>query len=917
MRAAFLVVLACLALAPQLRGEQALGALEFLGLATIPSGTELEETIVGGLSGITYDSQLDRYYVISDDPAHRSPSRFYTLKIDLDAGRLAADGVEVEGVTVLTDRRGRPFEWGVIDGEGIALTAGRTLLISSEGNIQKDIRPSIREVGLDGKEIHEYRIPKTWLSRTRKPHGARHNAVFEALTLLPSGRHYVTGTENALLQDGPKADLGQGGRARISRFDVKSGKLEADYVYMVDPVVAPPTTEDGFRTNGLVELVALSDSSFLALERSFSLGAGNSIRLFLISTAGADNVRQFDSLEGRNDLTTVAKRLLIDFADLDLTPDNIEGMTLGPNLADGRRSLILVSDDNFSSLQTTQILVFAVAEGETRVSAIQGASHRSPLESQWIAEVRGVVTAVDLDGRRQGFWIQDVAGDGDDRTSDGLFVSAANAGASVEVGNLVSVAGRVVEVEKRGSLPVSRIEAHRVDVLQSSVPLPDPVAIGEAGRPVPASVDDDHLETFDILEDAIDFYESLEGMRVSVDKATVVGPTTYFGTLTLAIDGGDGAHTSRGGLLLGAQDPNTERLVVDGSLVGGLPDAEVGQPLATPLVGVLDYAFANFRLIAIDEPIVGPHPHPLFREAFAVATDRLNVATYNVWNLDPGDSDERFSDLGGQLAARRPDIVALQEVQDDSGTEDDGTVTATATLGKLVEAARVHGGPSYEFLQIDPADNADGGAPGGNIRVAFLYDPQRVSLATEASRLFESSPAFLEDSATGFEATRKPLAAEFEFNGRRILAINVHLKSKRGDDGFFGSRQPPMWWTETQRIAQVREIGDYVLTRLEDDPGALVMVLGDFNEHEHRWPMKLLADYGLRNLIERTDRAERYTYIYEGNSQVIDHILASPALALRASDVEILHLNADLPHSRRTSDHDAVLASFEVGGPLE
>ncbi len=928
MRAAA-IALAWLILAPSLDGllhaAPAVGSLEFLGLATIPSGTRFADTEVGGLSGITYDARLDRFYAISDDSGYRGRSRFYTLSVDPGSDPPA---VAIEGVTILTDRKGRVFEEGVIDGEGIALTPRRTLLISSEGYVERGVQPSIRELGLDGEEIRAYRIPRRWRAKERRPQGVRHNLAFESLTVLPDGRSFFTANENALFQDGPASDVGQSSPVRVSRFDSRSGKLEASFVYRVEPVASPPTVAEGFRTNGLVELIALSETSLLALERSFSLGVGNSIRLFLVSTAGADDVRRISSLERRNDLEPMSKRLLVDFADLGIELDNVEGMTLGPRLADGRDSLILVSDDNFNSRQTTQLLLFALDAGETPPSAVQGRGHRSPLEGRWLAEVRGVVTAVDLGGRRRGVWIQEPVGDGDDATSDGLFVSTAGLESAVEVGDSITAGGRVIESERPGELPVTRLAASRLEPSGRSAPLPPAVRLGNGGRRVPPSVDDDGLSSFDPGDDAIDLYESLEGMRVEIAAATVTGPTTGYGTFTLALDGGGGARTARGGLLLGADDPHTERLTVDGSLAGGAPEVEVGRRLAAPLAGVLDYAFGAYRLLATEAArFTAPESPPAkeARAAAAVLPGRLTVATYNVWNLDPADPPERFSALGRQLAERRPDLVALQEIQDDSGTLDDGTVSAAATLAKLIEAVRAHGGPSYRFLQIDPENNADGGAPGGNIRVAFLYDRSRASLVKEGARLadnpqrlFESSPAFRPDAAAGYEAARKPLAAELEFDGRRVVAINVHLKSKRGDDPVFGSRQPPLRRTEAQRLAQARELGGYAAALLANDPEALIMVLGDFNEHEFRAPMRLLAeDYALANLVGRVEESERYTYNYEGNSQVLDHILVSPALAARATGVEILHLNADFPQSRRSSDHDAVLATFDLSGPLE
>jgi predicted extracellular nuclease len=410
-------------------------------------------------------------------------------------------------------------------------------------------------------------------------------------------------------------------------------------------------------------------------------------------------------------------------------------------------------------------------------------------------------------------------------------------------------------------------------------------------------------------------------MRVEISEPRAVGPTTRFGTFS-AVPGGDlPTHaTTRGGLLLRDGRSNAERIVVDGSLLEERPAVEVGQSFDAPLVGVLDYAFSNYRLVATERIEPGdrwPEPSPDSRSG---GVDRLTLASYNVENLDAGDSEEKFERVARSIVERlrSPDLVALQEIQDDTGTLDDGTVSAERTMGRLIETIRTAGGPTYAFTQIDPENNADGGAPGGNIRVALLFNPLRLALAedpdpllpTNPARLSVNSPAFLEDEETGFEATRKPLAAELLFGDKRILVVNVHLKSKRGDDAIFGSRQPPERATERQRLAQTGDIGRKLEAVLDSEPEALIVLLGDFNEHEFRKPMRELERYGLVNLIPDAPKTERYTYNYEGNSQVLDHILVSPALARHDPAIEIVHVNADYPASERASDHDPVLARF-------
>ena len=350
-----------------------IGALQFLGESVLEPGLLFGDTRVGGLSGITYDADRDRYYAVSDDPSSRSPSRFYTLRIDLASGSLAADAAALEAVTILRDRHGEPFRHLVMDAEGIALTPSDTLVISSEGNVREGVPPSIREFDLAGRELRELAIPRRYRPRRRRPFGVRHNQAFEALTWSASGNGFYTANENALRQDGPAADVGQPSAVRILRYDYDSGKVASEMAYLVEPVVSAPATRDGFRTNGLVELLALDGDHLLALERSYSEAVGNSIRLYLISTREATNVRGLKRLQGRKSggYTRVTKRPLLDLAVLGIRLDNLEGITFGPPLDDGRRTLVLISDDNFSDRQKTQILAFAFADSPP-------ASHRGP-----------------------------------------------------------------------------------------------------------------------------------------------------------------------------------------------------------------------------------------------------------------------------------------------------------------------------------------------------------------------------------------------------------------------------------------------------------------------------------------------------------------------------------------------------------
>ena len=215
-------------------------------------------------------------------------------------------------------------------------------------------------------------MPAKFLPTADGASGIRNNLAFEALTLSPDGNHLFVGTENALNQDGPAATLDSGTASRIISYDLATGREAGEFVYVTDLVADAPAPAGSFSTNGLVELLALDNTgSFLALERSFSTGVGNSIKLFVARAQGATDVSGTFALPAAIDGGGLAvdvggvvqKQLLLDLGTLGITLDNVEGMSFGPDLADGRKTLVLVSDDNFASTQVTQFIAFALDLG--------------------------------------------------------------------------------------------------------------------------------------------------------------------------------------------------------------------------------------------------------------------------------------------------------------------------------------------------------------------------------------------------------------------------------------------------------------------------------------------------------------------------------------------------------------------------
>ncbi|NJL46857.1 MAG: nuclease [Leptolyngbyaceae cyanobacterium SM2_5_2] len=590
---------------------------------------------------------------------------------------------------------------------------------------------------------------------------------------------------------------------------------------------------------------------------------------------------------------------------------------------------------------TVPTLVASNGSSTVRTFHIQGAAHRSPLENQPVTAVPGVVTLVNSNG----FYIQDPQGDGNPATSDSLFVfTGANSNPAVRVGDAVQVSGTVTEfrqlaseeTEATGSrLSTTQISNATFGVLSRGNPLPAAVVIGLKGRPVPTgqvagATPSGSIEARDYLfnpgQNALDFYESLEGMRVQANDGVVVSPSNRFGEVWFLADDGAGSNrTPRGGVIIKLGSFNPERLQVQFS-PSATPAVTVGDRLS-PVVGVLGYDFGNFEILPTDAITVTPGG--LARQVTTLASggERLTLASYNIENFHPGHPAEQITTLGTHIAVNlgSPDIIGLQEVQDNSGPTDDGVVDATASYQALIKAIVAAGGPTYKFFDIAPENNQDGGQPGGNIRVGYLYNPQRVSLVTRpggdaittnavVEGRLDLSPGRIQPLDVAFADSRKPLAAEFIFNGQRVFTINNHFSSKSGSNAFFGRFQPPLNAGETQRTQQAQANRSFVERLLTANPDARVVVHGDLNEFQFLTPLQTLqfradGEPVLFNLTHILPENERYAYNFEGNAQALDHVLVTQSL-LGTAEYQPVHVNSEF--FDQASDHDPLLARFNL-----
>jgi uncharacterized protein len=575
--------------------------------------------------------------------------------------------------------------------------------------------------------------------------------------------------------------------------------------------------------------------------------------------------------------------------------------------------------------------------GTVRIHDIQGTSFVSPLDGKAVENVPGIVTGIRTSGS---YWIQDPTPDANPATSEGVFVYGS--AASVAVGDSVLVSGTVKDYYPLASgdttattsnLSVTEIEDSTAYVVSTGDALPAPVVIGPTSVPDTYAPDlsGGNIEATPITptRSALDYYESLEGMRIEVDDARVVGPSDAYGEQYVTTKPTQ-LPTPRGGTLLSAENatPSGRLEVVPAN--GSNPEASVGDVFTGATVGPVDYSqYGGYLLAATTLGTVtsrGITP----TVATTPQSDQLSVATYNVENLAPSDPASKFTALANGVVTnlRSPDILAVEEVQDDDGATDDGVVAADQTIGKLTAAISAAGGPTYSSREIDPVNDADGGEPGGNIRVVFLYNPKRVTFddrgsastnrSTTGTAVTTShgqpdltlSPGRIDPGNTAWQSSRKPLVGEFTFRGRKVFVIGNHFDAKLGDQSQDGRFQYPAQSSAVQRQQQAQLVHDFTAQILKVDKRAAVVVAGDLNDYQFSPALATLTGKPLHgaaatppvltDLITTLPANQQYTYVYDGISEVLDHILVSSGVG--TPDYQVVHLNSEF--ANQTSDHD-------------
>ena len=569
------------------------------------------------------------------------------------------------------------------------------------------------------------------------------------------------------------------------------------------------------------------------------------------------------------------------------------------------------------------------------IGEVQGESHQSPLVGKEVVINNVVVTKTD---EGKGFYVQDKVSDNNPRTSDAVYVASKE---KVVSGDLLKVQGTVKEgymeeysvkqgqtfKKPAGSLTVTQIINATITKL-GKAELPKALNISEK---MPKDIVDNTPTKYNPETEALDYWESLEGMLVEVTKPKVTGPQYKGDIYVLPGDYKGQKLNNIGGVNLRPGVQNTEVLPVT---VGNKFVAKAKDYFNDNISGVVTYRNKTYKIDPNTVPTL--QDGGLKREVSKIypAEDKLTIASYNIENFSANNNghDETPEEKVDKIAnsfikeVHSPDIITLIEVQDNNGGVNDGTVDGVKSGEKLAQRIKSLGGPDYKYTEIAPVDGKDGGKPGANIRVAYLYNPKRVTLigkekggSEEAARFvnghLEKNPARVDPTSVHFEKVRKSLAAEFEFKGERIVVIANHLKSKLGDDAIYGSNQPSVENTKAKRIEEAKILNAFIKEGLRQNPNLKFVLTGDFNDFEFSDSVKTIVGNELVNLMAEHEQGDRYSYFYRGSNQSLDNILISKNIKDKVVFSPV-HINASFMEEHgRASDHDPVVVQIDFSKP--
>ncbi|KAI4848861.1 DNase I-like protein [Aureobasidium sp. EXF-8845] len=582
------------------------------------------------------------------------------------------------------------------------------------------------------------------------------------------------------------------------------------------------------------------------------------------------------------------------------------------------------------------------------VAEINGNKYLSPYNGKNVTYVNGLVTAKGPNG----IWIRSTTPDRDDRTSESAYVFDKNFGKNLTVGDVIQLNGTITEYRSsKAYVYLTEIINPKLVKKLSSGSVASPLVIGKdtLNPPTKAFSALDNGDAFGVPNNVslisvdnpsliprnygMDFWESLSGELVTVKGAHALTKPNNFGDTWVVGDWKVTGLNKRGGLTTVDRDANPEAIII-GSPLDGSKNPQITRvgDVLDDITGIVSYSFGYYTILPLTALKITKGVEPALPPPTSLVSDGdcggLTVGSYNVENLWAG--SDHLVNISAHIVEylRSPDLVFVQEIQDNNGETNDAVVSANLTLSTLTSAISNLGGPTYEFTQIDPVDDKNGGAPGGNIRTAYLYNPKILQLrkpnpgsSTQVNEVLSGpelkyNPGLIDPTNSAWTASRKPLVAAFEtLDGKNsFFTINVHFGSKGGSSSIEGDARPPVNGGVDDRQEQMQLTAEFVADILDKDKHASIIVAGDFNEFAFVQPLENFKDVSnLRDLDEAANvpELERYTYLFDMNSQELDHMFISQALKPKAQ-YEHVHINTWVTKAQQISDHDPSVAKLNV-----
>ncbi len=623
---------------------------------------------------------------------------------------------------------------------------------------------------------------------------------------------------------------------------------------------------------------------------------------------------------------------------------------------------------------------------QTLISDIQGDGHSSRFKDREVENIVGIVTFArkgnfEIYTEWQELYIQSLYDDNNRDTSEGIRVltSFGGSGEIYNVGDLVLIRKASVRESKLdeiygnsyghydNNLSVTELEAPQNDYdenggahpvlgiikLATDMPLPSPVALTQITSDkgyVPSSFFKKSFSVFNRNINSVDFFESIEGMRVSISSALVVGVSQEDNSIKVIPESGKYSNSKsfREGLLAGDLIYHPDVITVARKLLP-IPIVNIGDVFLDDIVGIVDYSYGEYKVFVTEiTNNIRRGAREEITELSAVG-DNLVTAFINCDDLSPKSSlvgnSAKVNKLIEEIAfnLKGPDIVALSGLLDDSGVVDDNTRDSNVFINEEILQGLnsiVNPKKDYKAMYIRPENNRDG-LDGYNPRIVFLYNSKRVSVDRRPTlddlssypNLFdelsvtnvivnsdgeiENNPSRLGVGEACFEKEEKPLVGEFKFRGEKVVVVACSFSDLSTDTPLRGAIQPPERPSIAIRAEQKKVVSHFVENILSENPNEKIIVMGGFNEVDDD---NLFYEENLFNLMNNIEKEDAYTYSKDGSLLKCDSIYISSELKKLPVKFDIVHTNSEFAKDIVFSNYDPVVASFSfssVGGSGE